>query len=84
MNDDRSLEKLAELARQEPIPKVEVSFAVMRQIEQVRPPMDKPLAIMTGLSAAAAAIVLFYAVDAWLTWQDPIAALLCSTNTVLQ
>jgi len=84
MSDDQTLEKLAELARREPAPRVEVAFAVMRRIECSRPSTDKPLAIITGLSAAAAAIVLYFAADAWLTWQDPITALLCSMDTVLQ
>ena len=84
MTDNHALEKLVELARREPAPKVEVSFAVMRRIQYARPPTDKPLAIITGLSAAAAAIVLYFAADAWLTWQDPITALLCSMDTVLQ
>ena len=84
MTDDQTLEKLAELARRQAAPRVEVSFAVMRRIECARPSTDKPLAIMTGLSAAAAAIVLYFAADAWFTWQDPITALLCSMDTVLQ
>ncbi len=84
MTDDQALTKLAELARQEPTPTVEVSFAVMRQIEYARPSTDRPLAIITGLSAAAAAIVLYFAADAWLTWQDPITAMLCSMDTVMQ
>lgn len=84
MNSDRMLERLSQIARREPAPNVEVSFRVVRQIEQARQPVDRPLAILAGLSAAAAAVVLFYGLDAWSSWQDPIAGLLNSMEMVLQ
>jgi hypothetical protein len=82
--NEQVLKRLGELARQAPAPKVEVSFRVARQIKEVRVPVDKPLAILAGLSATAAAVVLFYAADVWSTWQDPIAGLLNSMEMVLQ
>ena len=82
--NEHMLERLGELARRAPAPKVEVSFRVVGQIREVRAPVDKPLAILAGLSATAAAIVLFYAMDAWSAWQDPIAGLLNSMEMVLQ
>ncbi|MGQ9650783.1 MAG: hypothetical protein ACUVXJ_11790 [Phycisphaerae bacterium] len=84
MNSDRVLEQLAELARQEPGPSVEVASVVMRRIETAGQPTNGPLAMMTGLSAATASVVLYFAVDAWSRWQDPIANLLCSADTVLR
>jgi hypothetical protein len=82
--NEHMLEELGELARQAPAPNVDVSFRVMPQIKEARVPVDRPMAVLAGLSAAAAAIVLAYAVQTWSTWQDPIAGLLSSMETVLQ
>lgn len=84
MNDERMLSELGRLSRQESVPPVDVSFAVMRRIRLAGEPTNRPLVIITGLSAAAAAIVLYLAVDVWSSWQDPIAGFLSSIDTVLQ
>ena len=84
MSHEQTLRRLAQRARQEPTPSVEVSSAVMRRIESAGQPTNRPLAIITGLSATAAAVVLYFAVSAWSSWQDPMTSLLCSVDTVLQ
>ena len=82
--NEQMLKRLGELARRAPAPKVEVSFRVARQVKEVQVPVDKTLAIFAAMSATAAAVVLFYAVDAWTSWQDPIAGLLNSMEAVVQ
>jgi hypothetical protein len=82
--NEHMLEELGELARRAPAPKVEVSFRVMRQLKEAQVPVDKPMAVFAALSTAAAAIILAYALQTWSTWQDPIAGLLSSMETVLQ
>ncbi len=84
MNEERLLRRMGELARGESVPRFDVSGAVLRSIRTARLQSDAPLAIFAGISAMAAAVVLAYAVETWSAWQDPIAGLLCSMETVLQ
>jgi hypothetical protein len=84
MNNEQMIRELGRLSRQESVPAVEVSLAVMRRTGEAGQVTNKPLAVITGLSAVAAAIVLYFAADVWSSWQDPIAGLLSSVETVLQ
>jgi len=84
MNEELVFQQACDRARGEPVPTFDVSGRVLRQIRETRTASNGPLALFAAISAAAAMIVLVYAADVWSTWQDPIAGLLCSAETVLQ
>ncbi len=84
MRTEEWLEKTSELARAEPAPPVDVCDAVSARLRLPSAKGCGPLAVLAGLSGAAAAIVLAYALDAWSAWQDPITDMFLSTVMVLQ
>jgi hypothetical protein len=83
-NSERWIDELARRARQEQPPPFDVTGLVLARIRGSRPQSYDPMAIMAGSSAAAAAIVLAYALQTWLALQDPISSMLASMNLVLQ
>ena len=64
------IEKLLEQARRWETPVFHVSDQVMAEIVERQGVRLMPLSIMAGVSAAAAVIALFYAINSWmsLTW----------------
>ena len=84
MNEEELLRTLARSARKEPLPPVDISGPVLHDIRAYRRKIDPPMAVMAGLSAVAAAIVLFYSTGLWSAWQDPMTAMLLSNTPVLQ
>ena len=87
MNSLQRFEYLAERARGEQAPALDVSWQVMRAI-RVSPPqfeLHRPLlAAAAGLSLVAASAVLALAVENWLTWSDPLSGFISSVTLVLQ
>ena len=75
MDTMKSIERLAQLARQEDPPEISVSTSVMAHIRTFRysrPAIDvMPVSWVAGLSAVAASIILFMAFYAFQTLQDP-------------
>lgn len=85
MNRDQWLDELAQKARQERPPSLDVQAEVLRRIRSARTGLDMPTAVATGTFSAAAAIALMmYAGQAWSTWQDPMTELLVSMSMVMQ
>ena len=84
MNETNRLERLAQAARGEPPPRIDVTRRVLEAIAERQPTTDWPLAILAATSSIAAAIVAVAAVRAWLAWQDPLASLFRSLDVVLQ
>lgn len=84
MNPDDFLEKLSARARKDVPPPVDVTQAVLARIQSERRPQVDAVAVLAGSSAAAAVIVLAYALQAWSSMRDPISSMLASMNPVLQ
>ena len=80
MNTERTLERLARQAQDEPAPPVDVADRVLAalrsQATRAPAPAHRPLAWMAGLSAAAAAVLALVAAGAWQTCTDPLLAML--------
>ena len=70
MDSLERIEKLFEQARRCETPVFQVSDQVMVEIAERQCVRLMPLSIMAGVSAAAAVIALFYAINSWmsLTW----------------
>ncbi|MBN1672829.1 MAG: hypothetical protein JXR37_17425 [Kiritimatiellae bacterium] len=77
MNETDKLKQLADRARLEPIPEVDVADRVMAAVSQPAPePVPFERALVWG-AAAAAACALIAVVAGWLswnTWTDPMMA----------
>ena len=78
MNGDlKRFKRWAAVARQEPVPPLDVSARVLRDL--VRPPrqavVELPWVVMAGLSAAAAAVVMLWGLESWRVLTDPAAGL---------
>lgn len=84
MNTERFLKDLAARARAEEPPRAEVVDAVLARIRVERSERMDVMEVFAGASAAAAAIVVAYAVQAWSALQDPITSMLASMNPGLQ
>ncbi len=78
MNPVDRFEALAARARLESPPTLDVTQRVLRRLQHVEHayPLDWVLPLLTGLSAAAAAIVTALALDAWNVLTDPLAGFL--------
>lgn len=77
MDKLKLIEKLIQKARNESIPEIDVTGQVLRRIhaEQLAGPVVmriSPMSIFAGISAAAASIIIFFAVNAWLNFSDPL------------
>jgi len=79
MDAFRLIDKLFAAAAGETFAEVDVSRKVMRIIrtgDEVRPVLTVvPLSVFAGLSAVAASIVLFMAIQAWTAMSHPMAEL---------
>jgi hypothetical protein len=84
MNEEQLLRTLGRSARMQSPPTMDVSGPVLRHIRAFRRQVDPPMAVMAGLSAVAAAILLVYSTSLWSAWQDPMTAMLLSNTPVLQ
>lgn len=70
----RQIERLFEQARLAPVPVFHVGDRVLAEIRARQGVELRPLSVLAGLSAAAAIVVLFYAVSGWLSWSGAQAA----------
>ncbi len=84
MHVDDVLAKLGRAARKEPAPEVDVTEAVLRRVRTGSAPSMGALAIVAGVSAAAAAVVVAFALQAWWEWQDPFAQMFLGANLVIE
>ena len=84
MDEQELLGTLSEVARQERAPTVEVSARVLERIRTAEPAENWPMAVMTGIAAAAAYAVFSLASEAWSAWQDPVTGLMVSMSMVLE
>jgi hypothetical protein len=78
MNEERLIRKLAERARMETPPQVEVASRVMailraRCDENVAP--EGPLVWVAAFSAAVAVPMALLAFSVWKTWMDPLVGI---------
>lgn len=69
--------KLVLKAKNESIPEIDVTDQVLRRIqaEQLAGPVVmriSPMSIFAGISAVAASIIIFFAINAWLSLSDPL------------
>jgi len=72
MDTLEAIEKLVCQARMEAAPTVDVSFRVLQRIAMDQAPARiLPFTLFAGLSAAAAVIVLFLAVNSWTYLTSP-------------
>jgi hypothetical protein len=77
MNELESFDRLASLARKDHPPRLDVSARVLRAIRDEQPvaAMDWSMLIFSGVSLAAASVVVALVVDACLPLADPLAGL---------
>ena len=78
-----TFESLAERARREQPPEVDVVMPVLRRLRQYRLPSDRGLWILTAGALAAAALVLAVSLPYFATAMDPLTALMETTATSL-
>lgn len=84
MDDETTIiRELAKLAREEPVPRVDVTADVMRAIRSEEPRVSPIFVAAAAISAAAAAVIAVFAVQAWSVWQDPVAQLFASVVEVM-
>ncbi|HVX62358.1 MAG TPA: hypothetical protein VHC19_17200 [Pirellulales bacterium] len=80
-------ERLAQLARRERAPSVNVAGQVMAAIQRSRyrvSRVDSPALVFAGVALAAAALVAIWAVPAWESVQDPLVALFKPLSLALE
>jgi len=68
------IERLVKLAKEEVIPEIDVSELVMHRISVANKGKDltiKPMGIMAVVSAIAASIIIFFAVQSYQEMNDP-------------
>jgi hypothetical protein len=78
---------MAQLARRERAPRVNVTSQVMAAIHRSRyrvARVDSPVLVFAGVALAAAALVAIWAVPAWESVQDPLVALFRPLSFVLE
>lgn len=85
MNELERFESLVRLARNEPVPRVNVTARVLGRIRQaeLRSEVDLPLAAVCGLSLLAATIMVSTAMHLWAPLLDPLAGLFSNLNLVM-
>lgn len=83
MDPLRAIEKLAQLARQEPAPASDVADRVLVRIRETPEPAVAPLWAFAIGSAAAAAAVIGLVVYSWMSWSDPLVALFSPFEMVM-
>lgn len=86
MNELERFESLARRARNEPVPRVDVTARVLSRIgrTELRRAVDMPLLAMSGLSVMAASILLAMVLNAWAPLMDPLAGLFSSLTLVMR
>ncbi len=87
MNLLQRFEHLAERARDEQAPAIDVSWRVLRAIRAPRPRFEvysPVLVAAAGLSLVAASAVAALVVQDWFAWTDPMSGLIQSFTLVLQ
>jgi hypothetical protein len=79
-------ERWAEVARDEPVPPVDVAARVLRDLRRAngRASFERAMAVWAGLSVAAASIVFVLALDAWASITDPMSGLFDSLTMVMR
>ena len=86
------VEKLADRARREPVPEVDVGHAIMAHIRERQRPSLVPLWIYAGWLTPTAAAVAFFAVRVWasvaawmssLYWSGPLDGFLSPLRQVM-
>jgi hypothetical protein len=85
MNRMERFEQLAALARQEPVPALDVAPRVLATLGQSRPqPASAPMFAFAGLALLAASVMVTWAWDALLSISDPLGSLFHPLALVLQ
>jgi hypothetical protein len=84
MNEHEFLQKLARAARWDSPPDINVVERVLGSIAAARPrAFDPVLGYFAVAASVAAAVVVAWAIQNWLSMQDPLLALANSFNEVL-
>jgi hypothetical protein len=81
MNEDELLRKLAQTAKNEPVPPLDVTAGVRLRIEKPERDWSTRLLVAAALMAAS---VLSYAYFTWFELDDPFRELVMSLNMVLR
>jgi len=86
MNELERFERLTERARREPIPPIDVTAQVMRDVGRSvqRPGPDVPMWIMSAASVAAAVAVMVIAFQTGAVFADPFAELFDPLTLVMR
>jgi len=85
MNRMQRFEQLAVLARQEPVPPLDVAPRVLATLEQAEPlAASASMFAFAGLSLLAASVMVAWAVDALLSLSDPLSSLFYPLAMVLR
>jgi hypothetical protein len=81
-----SFKILAAHAAREQVPELDVTAGVLRRIRAARPQreLEMPWLIFSGVSLAAAAVVLMVAVQSWAPLVDPLSGLFDPLTMVIQ
>ncbi len=72
MDTLRAIEELVDRAKREPTPEIDVCGRVLMRLETRTRPRILPLTVFAGVSAAAAVVLLFFAVSNWIYLTNPI------------
>jgi len=85
MNNLDAFRKLAEQARRDMPPEIDVAGRVLDSLRSPRSLSEEvPMLAFTGLSMAAASVVGFLAYQAWVAAQDPFAGFFTSLTMVMR
>ncbi len=87
MTNLSDFERLAQLARRERAPRVNVAGQVMAAVHRSRyrvARVDSPALVFAGVALAAAVMVAIWALPAWESVQDPLVALFKPFSLVLE
>lgn len=77
MNELEAFQRLASQARGDSPPKLDIASRVLRTIRQEETPaaVNWSMLIFSGVSLAAASVVVALVIDAWLPLADPLSGL---------
>lgn len=84
MNEQEFLARLAQTARSQTSPAIDVSARVLERLRNEPAVSTTPMALITVASLMAAVTICTVAVRAWMDWSDPLASLMNSFDVVMQ
>lgn len=84
MSELKAFEELAERAQRPPAPTIDVAADVIRSLRRRRRPRPDPLWPTAAVMVAASIAVAIVAVQAWTSWQEPLAEMFGPLTMVMR